>query len=723
MKDIAREAGVTTSTVSLVFRRKPEVSAATREKIIGIAKRLGYRTDPYVSTLMSNRKKGKLPASSPVLAFATAYATADGWRHHSETFVSYYEGARARTAEKGFRLEVFWLGRRGSLGRRASKIFYTRNISGILLAPLPDNLTSINLEWHRFSSVALGFSITQPILTRVASDHLQSVTLAMRRCHSLGYRRMGLVLTKANHERIDRRWLAAFLLAQKRLSGVEMVQPLVINGFYDDYLPAWLQRERPDVVIGHYSDGLMQQRLIASGRRVPQDIGLVELNCPTRDGTVSGVFENPTQLGVRAIDLLVGGINRNERGIPTHRTTLLVDGLWVPGKTLRNDLSTDVPKQKVQSEEYPHDIRRVSMKDIAIRTGLSPATISLALQGSSRIPESTRARARMAAEELGYRKNLYLSELMKHKRSGKLPSRRPVLGFVTGFATRAGWKKTTPLFYQYLLGARRRASSLGFELKEIWLLDPDLPPDPSEVLRRDGLQGLLFAPFPRAETNLSLRWNYFCLVGFGFTLHNISMYRVISETYSSILLAIEQCKALGYRRIGFCLSADSDSRVQSRWTSAYGMHQREHPEKLLPDILLLDQWNKETFRGWIDREQPDVVIAPSTEQFHRWLSDSGLSAPRDIGLVSLNAPTKQPWFTGIDQNGELVGSRAVDVLVGLLERNEYGITQQPNTLFIDGTWNPGQSVRHPRDQPQLSAPLATPHSESSFPGKEKNERA
>ena len=47
-------------------------------------------------------------------------------------------------------------------------------------------------------------------------------------------------------------------------------------------------------------------------------------------------------------------------------------------------------------------MRKVSIKDIAARTGLSQATVSLSLRNHQRIPDETRNRVRKAAEELGY---------------------------------------------------------------------------------------------------------------------------------------------------------------------------------------------------------------------------------------------------------------------------------------------------------------------------------
>ena len=47
----------------------------------------------------------------------------------------------------------------------------------------------------------------------------------------------------------------------------------------------------------------------------------------------------------------------------------------------------------------------VSMKDIALRCGVSVATVSKALNGQQDIGEDTRERIRQAADEMGYLTN------------------------------------------------------------------------------------------------------------------------------------------------------------------------------------------------------------------------------------------------------------------------------------------------------------------------------
>ena len=57
MKTIAAQAGVTQATVSMSFANNPRIPAATRARIRGIADRLGYRPNPYVSALMRSRPR------------------------------------------------------------------------------------------------------------------------------------------------------------------------------------------------------------------------------------------------------------------------------------------------------------------------------------------------------------------------------------------------------------------------------------------------------------------------------------------------------------------------------------------------------------------------------------------------------------------------------------------------------------------------------------------
>src|SRR3954452_20254590 len=83
MKSIALQAGVTQATVSMSLANNPRIPAVTRERIQAIARKLGYHPNPYVSTGMGIRGRGKPLKNKPALALVCALRDSDGWRTRS----------------------------------------------------------------------------------------------------------------------------------------------------------------------------------------------------------------------------------------------------------------------------------------------------------------------------------------------------------------------------------------------------------------------------------------------------------------------------------------------------------------------------------------------------------------------------------------------------------------------------------------------------------------
>jgi DNA-binding LacI/PurR family transcriptional regulator len=133
--------------------------------------------------------------------------------------------------------------------------------------------------------------------------------------------------------------------------------------------------------------------------------------------------------------------------------------------------------------------------------------------------------------------------------------------------------------------------------------------------------------------------------------------------------------------------------VQKRWLASYLIKQRELAGLRRVTPLVVENFTEENVRAWLKREKPDVVIAPSPYQLLHWFKRWGLRVPDDLGVASLSSPAMGDPLTGIYQNAALVGARAVDLLVGLIEHNEAGLPEHPNALLIDGTWNQGSTVR------------------------------
>ena len=344
MREIATHASVSVATVSKCLSNKRDVSQETRRRVLETCQSLGYRPNPLISALMRARRRHSPASETLTLAFVTAFSTADGWRKHpSPIFRQIFLGAEERARERNYRLEHFWLFREGMTNQRFSQVLEARGIRGLLIAPLPDTHTVIELNWPAFSTVALGLTPTTRHFHRVTTDYYQSMLLTMEECLKLGYTRLGLAARLETIKRLEYRWEAAWLVACERYALKHPPAPLFVDEWTAGAVERWLEREKPDVVIGPVL-GKLEELLRASGRRVPHDLGLVGLLVPRRGDRLSGVLQGGEVIGAVAVDQLISAVERNETGIPDHPITHTTLGRWNPGATLLGRTPCAIPR-------------------------------------------------------------------------------------------------------------------------------------------------------------------------------------------------------------------------------------------------------------------------------------------------------------------------------------------------------------------------------------------
>jgi DNA-binding LacI/PurR family transcriptional regulator len=254
-------------------------------------------------------------------------------------FVGYFNGARRRAEEKGYRLEEFWLPPEGMSQQRFSGVLFHRSIHGLLLAPLPNPARPLSLAWEHFSVVALGLTHSSQSLHCVSHDHYHAMLMAMDRCHALGYRRIGLAASKLAHSKVEGLWLAAYLLKCRELGLDDAPPPLVAETWKEELVQSWYQRHRPDVIISTNPQDLGGW-LERWGLCPPRDLGLVNLSGTRLAEPVSSILQSSETIGAHAIDLVVSGIEHNERGVSALPSTVLVPGKWNEGQTLCQQLGT-----------------------------------------------------------------------------------------------------------------------------------------------------------------------------------------------------------------------------------------------------------------------------------------------------------------------------------------------------------------------------------------------
>jgi len=332
LRDVARAAGCHFSTVSLALRDHPRLPAETRARLRQLAQQLGYVADPLLASLSSYRTARQPVTFRSALAWVTNHPTIHGWKQ-AELFHQYFLGAEERARALGYKLDVFWLRERGMTPARASQILRSRNVSGLLIAPNPAPGATLELDWPSFSAVALGYTLASPSLHLVSTHQYRSIKLALQQLMARGYQRIGLVMPDLSDARVDRNWLAGYLVTQQFLPPRQRVPQLFPPAWDDRGFAAWVARHKPDAIVTKNAEVLPALRRL--GRRVPEDIGVAFLTLPTVDGELSGLDENPREVGAAAADFLAAMIHRNERGVPAMPQRVLIDGTWIDGRTVR----------------------------------------------------------------------------------------------------------------------------------------------------------------------------------------------------------------------------------------------------------------------------------------------------------------------------------------------------------------------------------------------------
>lgn len=333
LQDVARLTGVHRTTVSLALRDHPRIPRETRERVKAAAARLGYHINPLVAALMQSRRLGR-PVKHVTLAYVTNYPTRYGWKpkhHHRPDF---FPGAVKRAAELGYNLEDFWLAEPGMNPARFCDILFARNIHGLIIGRLPPGQNSLQLEWNRFSCVALGMTLRSPVLHHVTENHFDTVWQAMQRCLDRGYRRVGFVFSEANDSpRVGDRWLGAYLRQQLSFPAKDRLPVCPPIPASEADFVRWFRRHRPDVLIATHARPVLRwlERLKVA---VPGDVGLIHLEGLTV-GECAGVQYDPVQIGALAVEMLIGLLHRNEAGVPTaNQHEVLLTGEWREGRTL-----------------------------------------------------------------------------------------------------------------------------------------------------------------------------------------------------------------------------------------------------------------------------------------------------------------------------------------------------------------------------------------------------
>ena len=181
LKEVAAEVGVSPATVSNAYNRPDQLSAALRERVFEVARRLGYPGPDPVARGLRKRRAG---AIGVLYTDRLSYAFAD------PAAVMFFEGVSVATEEAGLGLLLI---PGGSLAERDPEALGSAAVDGIAIHCMAEDDPLIEAALRRRLPTVL---VDQPAVEGFPSigiDDEAAARVAAEYLTSLGHRRFGVI--------------------------------------------------------------------------------------------------------------------------------------------------------------------------------------------------------------------------------------------------------------------------------------------------------------------------------------------------------------------------------------------------------------------------------------------------------------------------------------------------------------------------------------------------
>ena len=332
----------------------------------------------------------------------------------------------------------------------------------------------------------------------------------------------------------------------------------------------------------------------------------------------------------------------------------------------------------------------VSMKDIALRCGVSVATVSKAINGQQDIGDTTRKRILSEAKKMGYTPNSAARALKTNRTYN--------LGILFQDLQNSGFMHE--YFASMLNYFRIEAEQRGYD---ICFINNNTDLQYSSYLqhvRYRGVDGIaiICADFKDPPVQ-ELVYSGLPVVTLDHTFNNRTA--VLSDNTEGIISLVRYVYEKGHRKIGYIHGNDT-AVTESRLAGFY-----KACEEL--GIQVPDTWIGEceyhepngcyeaTKKMMALKDRPDCIFFPDDYAYiggAKAIQEAGLSIPGDISVVGYDgihmAKIVSPRLTTWEQNTEELGKIAADKLIERIEKPRSAL---PEHIVVHGHLLEGETVR------------------------------
>ncbi|HJS19700.1 MAG TPA: LacI family DNA-binding transcriptional regulator [Anaerolineales bacterium] len=310
IQDVARNAGVSVSTVSRVLNGKADVASETQERILSVIDDLGFTTN-LAARSMRSQKKNLVGLIMPDIAYPFA--------------IEVMKGVNRAIAESEFDLLVYTTGD----VRKSGRAFHEQKYVSLLTNSISDGVIIV-------APVAGEFNIDAPIISidplasnpnypSVHATNYQGAQDVMQYLLGLGHRRIGFISGRAELESSNRR-MKGYLEALEK-AGIPVDEELIASGDYTTETGArgarqLLSLSRPPTAIFASNDQMaigVYQVAEELGIRIPEDLSVIGFDNITESKYIglTTVDQFISEMGYVATQMLI----RLIKGIPLEDQT------------------------------------------------------------------------------------------------------------------------------------------------------------------------------------------------------------------------------------------------------------------------------------------------------------------------------------------------------------------------------------------------------------------
>ncbi|MCR6630367.1 MAG: LacI family DNA-binding transcriptional regulator [Magnetospirillum sp.] len=333
LRDIAIKFGCSRSTVSLAMSDHPRIRPEVRRRIRELAEKMGYRPDPTLTMLASNRFAAQTPAYRATLAYLVDTREAVPSRLYLQR--RYLGPAKRRAELRGYQLSEFDLADYPS-GQIASNVLYNRGVQGLIIPQMARSAEPMLRAsgWNRFTAVSCMLGWVSTPFHVIRKDIFNDMRLLWREAVARGYKRIGGALFQ--HDPIaedDYARYGASIAEQRQLIPESQRLPFLLCGPEDkEAFLEWVRRVEPDAIISFIETP--REWLKSVGYRIPEDIAFACALVEPTFAHCAGVAALNDEVAYAAVDFLATQIHQNQRGIPEIQQTLLLEPQWNEGVTM-----------------------------------------------------------------------------------------------------------------------------------------------------------------------------------------------------------------------------------------------------------------------------------------------------------------------------------------------------------------------------------------------------